>query len=132
MAAKKFHHSPYDLSLEVGSRAGMLVGCSVNDANKDLLSLWWAPPTGFKHTSEQEALAVAVFFDLTEAVHDVPRMYAADYNVASGAPAAAAPAARASASGGASAERRHSFVLQLCITTPHYGHLILQMSVSAL
>ena len=33
---------------------------------------------------------------------------------------------------GASAERRRTFVLQLRITTPHYGHLILQMAVYAL
>ena len=35
-------------------------------------------------------------------------------------------------SGGAGAERRHTFVLQFRITTPHYGHLILQMAVYAL
>ena len=34
--------------------------------------------------------------------------------------------------GGAGAERRHTFVLQLRITTPHYGHLILQMAAYAL
>ena len=34
--------------------------------------------------------------------------------------------------GGAGAEQRHTFVLQLCITTPRYGHLILQMAVYAL
>ena len=33
---------------------------------------------------------------------------------------------------GAGAERRRTFVLQLRITTPHYGHLILQMAVYAL
>ena len=36
------------------------------------------------------------------------------------------------ASGGAGAEWRHTFVLQLRITTPHSGHLILQMAVYAL
>ena len=30
------------------------------------------------------------------------------------------------------AERRRTFVLQLRITIPHYGHLILQMAVYAL
>ena len=34
--------------------------------------------------------------------------------------------------GGAGAERRRTFVLQLRITTPHYSHLILQMAVYAL
>ena len=34
--------------------------------------------------------------------------------------------------GGAGAERRLTIVLQLHITTPHYGHLILQMAVYAL
>ena len=43
-----------------------------------------------------------------------------------------ADAAAPSAERGAGAQRRHTFVLQLGITTPHYGHLILQMAVYAL
>ena len=42
------------------------------------------------------------------------------------------PPKKRAPSGGAGAERRHTFVLQLRITTPHYGHLILQMAVYAL
>ena len=42
------------------------------------------------------------------------------------------PAKKPAPGGGAGAERRHTFVLQLRITTPHYGHLILQMVVYAL
>ena len=33
------------------------------------------------------------------------------------------PLKKRAPSGGAGAERRHTFVLQLRITTPHYGHL---------
>ena len=65
------------------------------------LSLWWQTAGGCRLTKEQESLAQAVFFDLVEAVHDVPPMYAADYNAASGAPAAAAPAADYNAASGA-------------------------------
>ena len=49
-----------------------------------------------------------------------------------GVPLWIAPQKKRAPSGGAGAERRHTFVLQLRITTPHYGHLILQMAVYAL
>ena len=84
-----YHQSPHDLSLSLGSRVAIYMGCSVNDAREGLLSLWWQPAQGYKLTPEQESLAQAVFFDLVEAAHNVPSMYAADYNAASGASAAA-------------------------------------------
>ena len=87
--AVKFHQSPHDLRLSLGSRVEMLVGCSVNGAGQGLLSLWWSAAPKCKHTPEQESLARAVFLDLAEAAHDVPSMYAADYRAASGASAAA-------------------------------------------
>ena len=43
-----------------------------------------------------------------------------------------APQKKREPGGGAGAKRRHTFVLQLRITTPHYGHLILQTAVYAL
>ena len=52
--------------------------------------------------------------------------------VINGVPLWIAPKKERAPSGGAGAERRHTFVLQLRITTPHYGHLILQISVYAL
>ena len=68
----RYHQSPHDLSLSLGSRVAIYMGCSVNDAGEELLSLWWQPALGYKLTPEQESLAQAVFFDLVEAVHDVP------------------------------------------------------------
>ena len=54
------------------------------------------------------------------------------YPAFNGVPLWIAPQKKRALSGGAGAERRHTFVLQLRITTPHYGHLILQMAVYAL
>ena len=87
--AVKFHQSPHDLRLSLGSRVEMLVGCSVNGAGQGLLSLRWSAAPKCKHTPEQESLARAVFLDLAEARHDVPSMYEADFRAASGASAAA-------------------------------------------
>ena len=61
MHAVKYHQSPHDLHLWLGSGVGMLVGCSVNGARQKLLSLWWSPAQGCKLTREQESLAQAVF-----------------------------------------------------------------------
>ena len=106
--ATKFHQSPMDLSLTLGHRVEIHVGVTVNKVKCDLLSLWWAPAAKQQLTQEQESLARTVFFDLAEADHAVPSIYAADYNAASGAAdsgvfAAACASAPASASGGASA-----------------------------
>ena len=49
-----------------------------------------------------------------------------------GVPLWVAPPKKRAPSGGAGAERRRTFVLQLRITTLHYGHLVLQMDVYAL
>ena len=54
-----------------------------------------------------------------------------DINI-NGVPLWIAPPKKRAPSGGAGAKRRRTFVLQLRITTPHYGHLILQMAVYAL
>ena len=83
----KFHQSPFDLHLHLGSRVSMLVGCSVNGARRSgahrgLLSLWWSPGPKCRLTEEQEDLARAVFFDVVEAAHEVPRMYNNDYTAA--------------------------------------------------
>ena len=59
--ALRYHQSPHDLRLTVGSGMGMLVGCSVNGARLGLLSLWWSTAPGCKLTREQESLARAVF-----------------------------------------------------------------------
>ena len=69
--AVKFHQSPHDLRLAVGSRVEMLVGCSVQGAAQGLLSLWWCAAAGYQLTKEQESLAQAVFFDLVEAAHNL-------------------------------------------------------------
>ena len=106
--ATKFHQSPMDLSLTLGHRVEIHVGVTVNKVKSDLLSLWWAPAANQQLTQDQESLARMVFFDLAEADHGVPSVYAADYNAASGAAdcgvfAAAGASAPASARGGASA-----------------------------
>ena len=64
--AMKFHQSPHDLRLSLGSSV------AIDDTSHTLLSLWWQPAGGCRLTKEQESLAQAVFFDLVEAVHAVP------------------------------------------------------------
>ena len=63
--AKKFHQSPHDLRLSLGSSV------AIDDTSHTLLSLWWQPAGGCRLTKEQESLAQAVSFDLVEAVHVV-------------------------------------------------------------
>ncbi len=93
--AVKRHQSPWDLDVQLGPGAVMQIGCSVHGADDKLLSLWWAPGSG-TFTPEMEELARAIFFDLVEGEHLVPRTYAADFRAASGAsggrPAAASDA----------------------------------------
>ncbi len=100
-ATKCHHQSSYDLYLHLGSDAGMFVGCSVHGANEKLLSLWWRPAGGLGDffTREQESLRRAVFFDVVEAAHYVPSLYAKDFAAASGASRPAAPPAAASDAG---------------------------------
>ncbi len=80
-AAPDDHQSPYDLRLVLGPGAIIVVECSVRDARSDLLSLSWYPAGGRpKMTADMESLARAVFFDLVEAAHDVPQMYAGRFS----------------------------------------------------
>ena len=103
--ATKYHQSPMNLSLTLGHRVEIHVGVTVNKVKCDLLSLWWTPAAKQQLTPEQESLARTVFFDLAEADHAVPSIYAADYNAASGA-ADSGVFAAAGASAPASAGRR--------------------------
>ncbi len=97
-SAKTFHQSPCHLHLVLGSSAAIIVACSVYRAGENLLlSLSWysAAGGGCEMTAEMESLASVVFFDLVEAAHYVPTMYAADFQAASGAERPAAPPAAA-------------------------------------
>ncbi len=76
-AAPHHHQSPYDLRLVLGPGAIIVVECSVRNARRDLLSLSWYPACNM--TAEMESLARAVFFDLVEAAHEVPTMYASGF-----------------------------------------------------
>ena len=69
--ATKGHQSPHDLMLTIAaSGAKFRIGVTVNDAHKDLLSLWWCPGKGLN--TLQRKVAEAIFFDLVEAEHVVP------------------------------------------------------------
>ncbi len=92
--AIEFHQSHFDLRLSLANRVAMIVGRSVDGARQDLLRLWWGPFGGCELTSEQESLAQAVFFDVAEAAHEVPRAYTVGFHPAFGChPPAAPPAA---------------------------------------
>ncbi len=93
-AALEFHQSQFDLRLSLANHVAMIVGCSVDVARPDLLSLWRGPFWGRQLAAEQEPLAQAVFFDVAEAAHEVPRAYAVGFRPAFGChPPAAPPAA---------------------------------------
>ncbi len=95
--ATEFHHQSQFglLHLSLANRVEMIVGCSVGGANQDRLSLQWGPFRRRQQlTSDQESMAQAVFFDLAEAAHKVPRAYAVGFHAAFGClPPAAPPAA---------------------------------------
>ena len=70
MRATKFHQHPYDLKLTLAaSGAEIIVGCSVNGAKHDLLSLWWTPSIAMRNKPDLVKLGEAIFFDIIESEH---------------------------------------------------------------